>query len=528
VPLCESALPPLGCLNRWPLQSVNTVALGKSGTSHALRGKLRTRIVARDSARPDGDARSTASENREPPEPGDQSIRPNRAPKRGRSPSSSSSSSSASSSSPGEPGAKRGAVNKPSPHSSSSSSSQEEDPNVTISSDVLAAPSEGAPLEDWLRDSQDSSDPPFPSTTEAGAASFPTTKTTTTTTTASSPARAEPPLKEVEDAEAERYRVAGVAPLANLPVPPGAVDLDFTLGNRPDYAPRLGACIIDHYRLIEVELRPDPDYFVTMQTSVTPSSRAILVDWMVTLHSAWHLRAETMYAAVQLVDRYLSRHIVDRARLQLVAVAALMISCKLEEQNPPGIADFVAACRDAFTDRDILRAELLICRRLGWRLRSVTTRTFLARFLDAGGARCADSQANLTKFYCELALMEARFIRYPPSLLCAAAVYAARRQLGLLQGGVMWTPTLERFTGYSEADVTEPAREMLWAHRDSADLKVSGVVSKYSRSSYGCVATTTTPIATTVANVSPPELLVEFPPDEPSHSCVAKKKRKPE
>ena len=45
--------------------------------------------------------------------------------------------------------------------------------------------------------------------------------------------------------------------------------------------------------------------------------RAILVDWLVAVHLKFKLRAETLYLAVNVVDRYLQRRQVPRARLRM-------------------------------------------------------------------------------------------------------------------------------------------------------------------------------------------------------------------
>ncbi len=403
-------------------------------------------------------------------------------------------------------------------------------------------------------------------------------------------AKAEPAELVVQRRFEQSFQAHGVSRLATAAVPPGARDLDFTHGQRQDYAPRLGADVIDYYRLLEVSplllpalqhthsgcrwprgwssnpgqallvpVRPpvlltaglpwrprpahaaphtaprapplacarfpqakyevDPEYFTGVQSEVTPSMRAVLADWMHSLHVSWGLRPETLYGALQLVDRYLTHHAVSRSRLQLVAIAALMASCKLEEQHPPSLADFAASTRDTYSVSEVRRAEMRLCTRLGWKLRGVSPRTFLARFLDAGGARCGDAQANLTKLYCELALVEARFLRYKPSQICAAAVYAARWQIGLKQGGQFWNPTLERFTGYSRDEVHPIAKELLWAHRDARNSRLRSVVIKYSDKAYGQVSTTFVPLAASGTDSAGNSYPTEFPAGEPTHSC---------
>ena len=102
---------------------------------------------------------------------------------------------------------------------------------------------------------------------------------------------------------------------------------------------------------------------------------------------------------------------------------------------------------------------------------------------------------------------------------------AARRQLGMgteLPGArpsaAVWNATLERFTGYKEADVLHVSSELLWAFRDAQQSKLRSVISKYARTTYASVSHVVRPISKT-SSASSAELLAEFPADEPSHSC---------
>lgn len=361
-----------------------------------------------------------------------------------------------------------------------------------------------------------------------GSSSKRSRQASSSSSSSSSSAPAREPVELVllrrDDAQ---FEALGVKRLANQRVPPGCRDLDYAHAHRSDYAPRLGADVIDHYRLLEAHNAVDAGYFATVQTEVTPSMRAVLVDWLHTLHTSWSLRAETLHAAVRLVDRFLSRVAVPRLRLQLAAIAALMAACKLEEQHPPALSDYVACCRGAYSEEEIRSAEARLCTVLDWRLRTVSSRTFLARFLDAAGARCGDRLANLTKLLGELALLEARFLHFSPSLVCAASIHAARRQLQHRPGprGSAWTPTLQLYTGYTEEEVSAASNELLWAMRDARRSKLRSVMSKYALPVYGSVAETVQPLADTDSS-SDATLRAEFPPDEPSHSCHAQVRRR--
>lgn len=83
--------------------------------------------------------------------------------------------------------------------------------------------------------------------------------------------------------------------------------------------------------------------------------RAILVDWLLEVHLKFKLLPETLYLAVNLIDRYLSvSKNIKRAKLQLVGVTALLISTKYEEIYPPTVKDLVYITDNAYQKDELI------------------------------------------------------------------------------------------------------------------------------------------------------------------------------
>lgn len=62
------------------------------------------------------------------------------------------------------------------------------------------------------------------------------------------------------------------------------------------------------------------------QTDIKVSMRWALVDWLVGVNEAFSLHSETSFLAVSYIDRFLSRTLVKRDKLQLVGITALFIA----------------------------------------------------------------------------------------------------------------------------------------------------------------------------------------------------------
>nr|CAH7722227.1 unnamed protein product [Callosobruchus chinensis] len=113
------------------------------------------------------------------------------------------------------------------------------------------------------------------------------------------------------------------------------------------------------------------------QPDVTSDMRTILVDWLVEVTEEYRLRTESLYLAVNFIDRFLSYMSVVRAKLQLVGTAALFLASKYEEIYPPALREFVYITDDTYTKRQVIRMEQLILKVLGFDLSVPTSACFI-------------------------------------------------------------------------------------------------------------------------------------------------------
>lgn len=94
---------------------------------------------------------------------------------------------------------------------------------------------------------------------------------------------------------------------------------------------------------------------------------------------------------------------------------------------------------------------------------------------------------NLTFFFAELGLVQySSTIPYCPSMVAAAAVYAARCTLN--KATPLWSETLRRHAGFSEAELRECARLLVELHSSAPENKLKAVYKKYSSPRLGAVA----------------------------------------
>ncbi|KAI5931959.1 G2/mitotic-specific cyclin-B2 [Manis javanica] len=147
--------------------------------------------------------------------------------------------------------------------------------------------------------------------------------------------------------------------------------------------------IYQYLRQLEVLQSINPHFLDGRE--VNGRMRAILVDWLVQVHSKFRLLQETLYMCIAIMDRFLQVQPVSRKKLQLVGITALLLASKYEEMFSPNIEDFVYITDNAYTSSQIREMETLILKELKFELGRPLPLHFLRRASKAGEVAAAAS-----------------------------------------------------------------------------------------------------------------------------------------
>lgn len=238
--------------------------------------------------------------------------------------------------------------------------------------------------------------------------------------------------------------------------------------------------IYDHYCSLERANHVNPAYMAG-QEFINEKMRTILVDWLVEVHLKFKMVPESLYITIQVIDRYLSLKTVRRSKLQLVGVASLLVAAKYEEIYPPELKELVYITDNAYSKQEILEMEAEILTTLDYRFTLPTIHSFLCRFLKA--AHADRSMVQLSCYLTERCLQEYSMLRFFPSQIAATAVMVARTTLRRHP----WSPTLLKYSGYDEADLSSCAQELKQAISNPSNQQ-QAVHRKYSSTKFGGVA----------------------------------------
>ncbi|TYH12314.1 hypothetical protein ES288_A06G057800v1 [Gossypium darwinii] len=278
-----------------------------------------------------------------------------------------------------------------------------------------------------------------------------------------------------------------------LGVSKDVVDIDSNLKD-PRICSLYAPDIYNNIRVTELNRRPSTNYMEQVQRDITPSMRAILIDWLVEVSEEYKLVPDTLYLTVSLIDRFLSHNVIEKQRLQLVGVSCMLIASKYEEICAPRVEEFCFITDNTYSSGEVLKMERKILNFLYFQLSVPTTKTFLRRFIQAAQATYKDPCIELeflANYLAELSLVEYNFLKFLPSLIAASAVFLARWTLN--QSVHPWDPTLEHYTSYkaSELKTTVLALEDLQLNTNGCSL--NAIHDKYKQQKFKCVATMSSP-----------------------------------
>jgi len=112
------------------------------------------------------------------------------------------------------------------------------------------------------------------------------------------------------------------------PAPAAVAASDDEEGEDPQLCKPYASDIYSYLRSMESQAkrRPATDYIAAVQFDVSPNMRAILVDWLVEVAEEYKLVSDTLYLTVSYIDRFLSANALNRQRLQLLGVSAMLVA----------------------------------------------------------------------------------------------------------------------------------------------------------------------------------------------------------
>lgn len=220
--------------------------------------------------------------------------------------------------------------------------------------------------------------------------------------------------------------------------------------------------------------------YLTSQQDVGEMERGILVDWMISASERLNLRHETLFMAVNILDRYLNQEKLTKTKLQLAGVTALVLAAKYEEIYPPETREFIALAKRPMMKEEVFIMEAQILKKLKFELSGCSPLPFLGRFLKL--LEASEYVNNLALYYAELQLVNYGMLKRLPSIIAAACAYLAF--VAVKGKPPVWNEYLKEQSQCKEDDVKECAKEMLEGFKLSNKRELLAAKIRFSQRKY--------------------------------------------
>ncbi|KAI9660393.1 MAG: hypothetical protein M1821_009743 [Bathelium mastoideum] len=199
---------------------------------------------------------------------------------------------------------------------------------------------------------------------------------------------------------------------------------------------------------MEAETMPDVNS-IDIQTEIQWFMRPYLLDFLVEAHHAFQLLPETLFLAVNLLDRYCSKRVVYKRHYQLVGCAALLIAAKYgdRKERVPTIRELKSMCCSLYDEDMFMQMEWHVLQTLGWVIGHPTVTSFIQVAMNE--SPYDPELEHLAWYISEIALYHKEFVSVPASVMAQSALALARWILGRQQIQYHWSTQMNPVIAYN-------------------------------------------------------------------------------
>ncbi|KAK7004974.1 cyclin-F [Biomphalaria glabrata] len=174
-------------------------------------------------------------------------------------------------------------------------------------------------------------------------------------------------------------------------------------------------------------------------------SRYILVDWLVEVVGMKDFSAHTLYLAVSMFDRFLQVRKVQRSQVQLLGVAAMVVSSRFLGFDILTIKEAAWLTDNSYTYHDVVKMMGELVAALGGNIRVLTIQDYVKVLVAIVGE--TGYSAMLIEYLAMLCLLQSEMGQYSPAEVAASCMLLSRL---LLNHTDSWSPQLQDWTGFSQ------------------------------------------------------------------------------
>ena len=217
--------------------------------------------------------------------------------------------------------------------------------------------------------------------------------------------------------------------------------------------------------------------YMNMQTDINEQMRAILIDWLIEVHYRFRLKNETLFQTVWVIDTYLSRFPIIRARLQLLGIASLLISCKSQEIYYPQLNELIDITDGAYIKDELIEMEAHVLKVLNFNIISPTANDFYN--IIAKAFSFDSRQFYLGKYFLESSLIDYQMIKHSSSAIAVSCAYIVMKFFGINNYKCLYSNEVIK-ESCPQKTIKDAAREICFLVKNLSQSTLKAVKDKYS------------------------------------------------
>ena len=237
---------------------------------------------------------------------------------------------------------------------------------------------------------------------------------------------------------------------------------------------KVNACDYSNKDLFKLQ---DKKYF-------NENNRSIILQWLIKNNMKWKLKDDTIFMAMNIMDRFISKFKSKNLEFQLIAISSYFIASKYEDIYPPYLDELSQICNYIYSNDDIIKKEYEILVGLNFDIlynSSYKYLTFLHSIADKDNLKLL----YLAQFILELSLENIDILEHSQSQRALAALLIAKK---ILQIKKSWN-NLRLYYNYDDNVIKKVQKKMIFLlNKVMKSKSKNAIYEKFESSKYKSVS----------------------------------------
>ena len=164
----------------------------------------------------------------------------------------------------------------------------------------------------------------------------------------------------------------------------------------------------------------NPDYLLNINNcELTPTIRLVSINWIIMIHhKVFEFKENTLFLTVQLIDRFLSKKMLNLEKTELLLLCSLIIASKHEEIDYVNMNESLQLSSNRFTKQEIINMEYEILNQLDFEI--ITPNIYEYYNIFSTILNMTEIDKNKGLYLLNIILVDFYMLEYPNFILALA------------------------------------------------------------------------------------------------------------